>query len=87
MTITTQIWQLRFKKRINSCYFDTKFTSETVFVRCYLKLSLPVFLKRVLIFAQFHPHVSYRHVSYKKNGHFKRTWSLFTFNHCACTKH
>ena len=31
-----------------------------------LKLSLPVFLKCFLIFPQFQPHVSYKHVSYKK---------------------
>ena len=49
-----------------SCWFDERCTSRTVFASCYLKLSLPVLLRCFLIFAQFWPHVSYGHVSYKK---------------------
>ena len=80
MTITTQISQLCCKKMdaqvlwgmqwvfIPFSYkIDQKFTYKTVLAWYCLKLSLPIFLKRFLIFAQFQPHVSYRHVSYLKN--------------------
>ena len=39
---------------------------KAVFASYYLKLSLPMLLKRFLIFAELQPRVSYRHVSYKK---------------------
>ena len=41
-----------------SCQFDQKFTSKTVFTSYYFKLSLPVFLKCFITFAQLQPHVS-----------------------------
>ena len=50
-----------------SCQFAESFTSRTAFVGCYLKLSLPVFLKFFSMFPHFQPHVSYKHVSYKND--------------------
>ena len=40
--------------------------AKTALLIYYLKFSLVVFLKCFLTFALFQPHVSYRHVSYKK---------------------
>ena len=57
---------LRFREACNGCsfYFPAglvrKLLVKTVFASCYLKLSLPVFLKCFLIFATFSL------VSYKK---------------------
>ena len=78
MTIATQSKQLcarkkmlRFFEAYSGCsfYFLASLMKnllvKTVFARYYLKFSQSVFLKCFLIFAQFQPHVSCRHVSYK----------------------
>ena len=47
---------------IKNCLVKTVFSSHC------LKLSLPMFIKCFLIFAQFKCHVSYGHLSYKKRA-------------------
>ena len=47
-------------------HFDQKSTSKHNFASYYLKLSLPMLLKRSLVFAKIEPFVSHRHVSHKK---------------------
>ena len=47
-----------------SYLFDQKFTSKTVSAGCYLKLRLLMFFTCLLIFAEFHIHVSHRETSH-----------------------
>ena len=60
---------------------------KTVFTNYYLKLSLSVFLKCFSIFAQFQPHVSYRHVSYKNRVIGVRSYSTELSVLLSCMRH